>query len=106
MSQSELVNQYISESNSVGPQDDQPKFFLTLQMRETTIEKGWDIIMEFLKLDDDMSTTDYDNLTTKNVLEETSKQMNISNGGRACHNWITILLVAIITLKRYQRHMH
>ena len=80
--------------------------FFTLQMRETTIEKGWDIIMEFLKLDNDMSTTDYDNLTTKNVLEETSKQMNISNGGRACHNWITILLVAIITLKRYQRHMH
>ena len=80
--------------------------FFTLQMRETTIEKGWDIIMEFLKLDDDMSTTDYDNLTTKNVLEETSKQMNISNGRRAYHNWITILLVAIITLKRYQRHMH
>ena len=75
-------------------------------MRETTIEKGWDIIMEFLKLDDDMSTTDYDNLTTKNALEETSKQMNISNGGRACDNWITILLVTIITLKRYQRHMH
>ena len=73
-------------------------------MRETTIEKSWDIIMEFLKLDDDMSTRDYDNLTMKNAVEKTSEQMNISNGMRTCHNWITILLIIIIAIKEHQRH--
>ena len=73
-------------------------------MRETTIEKSWDIIMEFLKLDDDMSTRDYGNLTMKNAVERTSEQMDISNGMRTCYNWITILLIIIIAMKEHQRH--
>ena len=62
--------------------------------------------MEFLKLDDDMSTRDYDNLTMKNAVERTSEQMDISNGMRTCHNWITILRIIIIAIKEHQRHTH